>query len=124
MEENDIIGIINSFVHVQTKLIDAINRLTSLTEEGGNALVLDKSGEVNVGDEKWIFKRHGMGLSFRRDSDGKVVDVHRGIERPLAFDAWRLVQYLKSSKISQVKFEGKSYESSSNRITIPLKEDS
>lgn len=54
-----------------------------------------RSGELRLGGESWMFKRHGAGLMFT-NSAGMVVDIHRDIVTPQAFDAYRLAQYIES----------------------------
>jgi hypothetical protein len=59
-------------------------------------LFAPKHGEINAGGFKWKFTKHGGGVYFSRLNDGLVVDMHKYIEVPDLFDAWRLKQFLKS----------------------------
>ena len=55
-----------------------------------------KTGEIIVSEDKWSFRRHGLGVDFIRASDEIDVDIHDEFARPDRFDLWRLELFLES----------------------------
>ncbi|MBO6798148.1 hypothetical protein [Maricaulis sp.] len=54
------------------------------------------TGEIMAGNERWRYRRHGLGVDFVRLSDGVDVDIHDEFARPELFDLWRLELFLES----------------------------
>ncbi len=81
-------------------------------------LLLDcpNSGIVSLGAENWVFRKHGVGLSFQNSKSGNVVDMHRSVTDSALFDDWRLLQYLQSHgfnvELADVQRALKQHESS------------
>lgn len=84
-----------SYVQLQKKL------LAKLESEFGYRvdrllLKLPQKGQINVEEETWQFRKHGLGVSFTNVNSRIIVDVHQYINEPELFDTWRIATYLGS----------------------------
>jgi hypothetical protein len=61
-----------------------------------NLLFAPNHGEINADGFQWKFTKHGGGVLFSRIGDGLTVDMHKHLDNPKIFDAWRLRQFLES----------------------------
>jgi hypothetical protein len=53
-----------------------------------------KKGFVKLYGFEWAFFTHGVGILFKRQQDGLIVDMHEFFNNPRLFDSWRLMQFL------------------------------
>jgi hypothetical protein len=88
---------IRRFVALQEMLLRAFIEAFPQVSDWQLLLNCPRSGEFVVDGRAWTFRRHGRGLRFKDDS-GVVVDMHRALPDAEVFDAWRLLQYLESSR--------------------------
>lgn len=57
-----------------------------------------KTGKLNLDQETWEYRRHGVGYCFTND-DGCVIDVHNYFHRASCIvDAHRMTEYLIASR--------------------------
>ena len=91
----DALDEVMEYVALQKSLLSAF---CPTAASGGPASFADlpKIGEVNVGSEPWRYTRHGAGVLFHHQQTGRQIDVHRHLDRPNLFDAWRLRTYFGS----------------------------
>jgi hypothetical protein len=90
------------FVSLQTELLRTLMQGRSGEEAFRAAQRLPRHGELLVRGERWRFHRHGVGVGFEGADSRRVVDAHRAVGAPEAFDAWRLMLYLESIGVSAV----------------------
>jgi len=98
------------FVKVQGALLAALRAVAGGDER--------RVGEVTVQGERWTFARHGGGVMFHEPASGRRIDAHDKIDRPGAFDVWRLSIYFGSLQRTGVKM----LERAIGRSGMPVKE--
>ncbi|YCH21810.1 hypothetical protein M1D96_22420 [Pseudomonas sp. D1-3] len=90
--------VIRDYVELQSSLLGAFN--VSYPEASDYRWLLDfpKAGSIVVGNDVWVFKKHGAGLKFSRKTSEPclVVDVHQAVDKGYLFDEWRVLQFLES----------------------------
>ena len=86
---------IQEFVRLQKSLLELLGAGRGNVPLSLYVGTLPPIGSVQLGTETWTYVRHGGGVSFK-DSSGRVIDAHRMIDEPEAFDAWRLRTYVGS----------------------------
>lgn len=88
------------YLLAQRGVLDALFK--TFEHEGRLLGGIPKFGTIDFEGE-WIFKKHGLGVKFTNSNDGRIVDVHNYINDCDRIDAWRLVQYIDSLKISHIQ---------------------
>jgi hypothetical protein len=97
IKDREIIAVLEEFVKTQENLLCEFQKQIHPLED--TSLKQPKTGEIVAMNETWKFWKHGVGICFEGNKSGKIVDVHIGItDCKKAFDAWRLAQYLLSTK--------------------------
>jgi len=77
---------------------------------------IPKTGLLSDEGDAWAFKRHGVGVEFRKLADDTIIDAHEHIgEAPECFDAWRLVEFFESRHIRALSFGGELYDGQSGK---------
>jgi hypothetical protein len=88
---------LENFVQLQISLVGVLKNQYSEVSDWELLLDLPKRGTFSCNEEEWEFRQHGRGVCFQqRHGRGMVIDVHRGLNHPEDFDAWRLLQYFES----------------------------
>jgi hypothetical protein len=95
--------LLRDFSALQGRLVQAFVRTVAPRDMEYFKDVAD--GRLSLEGEGWEYKRHGRGVRFVC-TDGRVVDVHIGLDRhPAGITAWRLLEYLDSLGVTEVRFE-------------------
>jgi hypothetical protein len=94
--------LLRRFVSLQAELLRALMQGSSGAEAFRAAQRLPRHGELQVRGERWRFHRHGGGVGFEGSDSRRVVDAHRALGAPEAFDAWRLMLYLESIGVNSL----------------------
>lgn len=102
-------SLLRRFVALQTELLRALARVHPHAKELWASQRAPRHGEVLVRGERWRFHRHGSGVSFEGEDSRRVVDAHRAMSVPEAFDAWRLMLYLESIGMSAVRLGAREF---------------
>jgi len=97
----ELITHIRELLTLQEKLAEAFRDKHPNLHDWEWLLDFPKSGELQLDEERYEFRKHGAGLRFT-DSIGRVVDMHCWLTNPGVFDAYRLLQYLESVVPSNV----------------------
>lgn len=85
------------FISLQTALIDEVHKRYKEALIGGNFYLLPRSGVLTVGNYRWRFQKHGLGIRFTCiDGGGEVVDAHVDVSSGEVIDGWRIAQFLES----------------------------
>lgn len=96
------VAALREFVALQASLLRALHVAHSaLTPHDLDSI--PRSGKLDMPSGTWTFQRHGAGVSFKRERDGCIVDVHARAQEPNTFDAWRLETYFASLGRSGMK---------------------
>ena len=105
------------FVNYQVQL------LSSLSDEYPNFVLyeLPRSFEISSQGDIWQCRRHGNGIWFEHKLNGVVIDVHKNIESPATFDAWRLSTFLESKKIEKFSVNNIDFGSTEREVKSGLK---
>ena len=103
----DLLEVLRAFVELQLRLIGALkDRLGA--RDWHFLLDVPKRGTVECDGEAWQYKVHGTGIRFEGDLGS--IDANRDLDRfPGAFDAGRLVEYLRSQGAAEVYWRGRVY---------------
>lgn len=111
----DLMSSLGTFAATQRRLLELV---TQDQPSGDLSLIqaLPKSGSVQLMGAEWTFKKHGVGLEFRNTQTGEVVDAHDHIERPEAFDAWRITLYCESRKLANLSHQGSEHGTSTPEL--------
>ncbi|MER0044481.1 hypothetical protein [Pseudomonas sp. MGal98] len=90
--------VIRDYIQLQSSLLGAFK--VSYPDASDYSWLLDfpKGGSVVVGNDVLVFKKHGAGLKFSRETSEPylVVDVHQAVDKGYLFDEWRVLQFLES----------------------------
>ena len=103
---NNIKTIIDEFILIQNELIKTFKQ--SFAEINDLQYLSDcpREGEIKIGEEKWHFRRHGIGICFTEEKSGKVIDIYTGIfENKILLDSWQLIQYFESINIKNIEYK-------------------
>jgi hypothetical protein len=65
-----------------------------------------RTGSLELDGECWEFRKHGGGVAFTRPRDGVAVDAHKHLDRPEAFDAWRLDRFCEAAGVDVLTYRG------------------
>lgn len=85
------------YVRLQQKLLAAWSDHLGVVP-GKSLLSAPRSGELDVGDSRWRWHRHGGGVCFTQAASGVVVDVEEHLDEPEMFTVWRLAGHFGSMK--------------------------
>jgi hypothetical protein len=107
VEPIDLLVLLRTFVQLQLKLITALK--AQLGAKDWHLLIdVPRRGQVELEGRGWRYSVHGTGIRF--DGGGCSVDANRGLGRfPSAFDAGRIVEYVRSKGTDEVSWRGSSY---------------
>ena len=103
---NNIKTIIDEFILIQNELIKTFKQ--SFAEINDLQYLSDcpREGEIKIGEEKWHFRRNGIGICFTEEKSGKVIDIYTGIfENKILLDSWQLIQYFESINIKNIEYK-------------------
>ena len=105
----DALTTLRKFSKLQRSLVKTLMR--DFKPKSTNIFRDIKSGVLQIEDNiSWKYVRHGIGVRFTSNS-GEIVDAHVGmVEHPETFDAWRIEQFLESIAVTQLDFNGTTYE--------------
>jgi hypothetical protein len=109
------LALLRRFVSLQSELARAWLRFHP---EGLNPWAsrrLPRHGELFLRGERWHFHRHGVGVDFQGQDSRRVVDVHRALGTPEAFDTWRLMLYLESLNVNSVRVGARDFPTDDER---------
>lgn len=87
---------ITSLLLAQTELIDEVCRIHSKNRRLNVLKEVPKTGNINLLNSDWNYRKHGDGICFTDKKAGTVVDLEVQPHRPELFSAWRLSLYLES----------------------------
>ncbi|ALG68899.1 DUF6896 domain-containing protein [Beggiatoa leptomitoformis] len=89
---------VSFFIELQRQLLRAFTRKFPNINDFELLLDFPRKGVVNIRTERWKFRKHGLGLYFRRKSlqPNYVVDMHTCFTNPYYIDSWRLFLFLES----------------------------
>ena len=110
MRQSNFLEELQNFAALQASLTTSFRKAYPLVKDLESMLDAPTSGCVDTGKELFLFKRHGVGLAFK-NWDGVTVDIHKHFGTPGVFDAWRIVQYMESTRrvdddeVSEVDFD-------------------
>lgn len=85
---------VRQLIELQHKLFFDFKKTYPSVKDYENMLDVPKHGNLTVTGENWKFTRHGVGLKFERLADGLLVDMHKYVNKPELFDAWRVKHFL------------------------------
>lgn len=90
--------VIRDYIQLQSSLLGAFNACYPEASDHRWLLDFPKAGSIVVGNDVWVFKKHGAGLKFLRETSEPflVVDVHQAVDKGHLFDEWRVLQFLES----------------------------
>ena len=91
-----LLGLIRTYVRVQRKLLAEFFRCNPKCKDMNSLSDFPMHGEIQLDNQTWNFRRHGVGLAFMHVASGADVDAHKWIDRPSSFDVWRLDLFLMS----------------------------
>ena len=93
---SDLVEYIERLIKLQITLISAFRWQFPDMKDWVFLLDFPKKGSLRIGNDTWHFHKPGAGISFKRNSDAIIVDIHRKLNDPICFDSWRLEQFLES----------------------------
>lgn len=109
MKSPEAIDVVREYAAKQAALCRALLQQHSIRDTV-RLLDLPRHGNVGLDETFWEFQRHGVGVCFSRVPSGEIVDVPTGVaDAPDAFDAWRLIEYLESRGIDELRHRGQAY---------------
>jgi len=88
---------IRSFLLLQTGLMTTFLETYPNCKDFKFLLDFPKKGSISIDGIKWKFIKHGLGILFISEIDGKEVDVRRAINILDAFDLNRIEQYFETT---------------------------
>lgn len=91
--------LIRDFIKLQSDLFDAFMSQidAGVSESGYVVLSRDlKEGSILLGEDEWIYNKHGAGVYFERKRDCIVIDNDRKFDKTDHFTEWRIQGYLES----------------------------
>jgi len=92
-KERELLGLAIEFVALQQRLLVAWQEASPSSRDLEMLLDFPKCLIVRVLSDTWTATKHGLGVRFVR-TDGLTVDVPFAVDRPVAFDANRLFDFL------------------------------
>ncbi len=103
--------LISEFIFVQSQLIEKFRQLFPKIKDLEYLSDCPRHGELEILGEKWDFQRDGIGICFKGQKSGKVIDAHTGIfSDKIALDLWQLVQYFESMGVKKIEYQGKVFD--------------
>ncbi|MEM8830288.1 MAG: hypothetical protein AAGE96_13155 [Cyanobacteria bacterium P01_G01_bin.19] len=105
-------SVIREYADIQERLIEEFeNQHHSFLNES-DFIIKPKTGILYAMDEKWKFRKHGLGIDFEGSNSGKIINAHVGIiNYKRGFDSWRISEYFESLNYSEIVWN-------SNKIDI------
>ena len=107
--------LLRRFVTLQSELVKAFLLGHPEALDPWAARRLSRHGELFVRGERWFFHRQGVGVDFQGEESRRVVDVHRSLGTPEAFDTWRLMLYFESINVSTVRVGAQEFPADDER---------
>jgi hypothetical protein len=107
--------LLRRFVALQSELVKAWLLGHPEALDPWAARRLPRHGEFFARGERWFFHRQGVGVDFQGEDSRRVVDVHRGLGTPEAFDTWRLMLYFESVNVDTVRVGAREFPTDDER---------
>ena len=95
---------VHSYHELQTQLSSAVIEQANRPLDKDIVFSLPSSGSVLIKNERWLYNKHGMGISFRNKNSGIIVDIDDEVAKPQLIKVYRLVQYIRSKNKTNVEF--------------------
>lgn len=107
--------LLRRFVALQAELVKAWLQGHPEAMDPWASRRLPRHGEFFVRGERWFFHRQGVGVDFQGEDSRRVVDVHRAMGTPEAFDTWRLMLYCESLNLGTLRLGAREFPTDDER---------